>query len=81
MDGGNDVLSDGLLVYEDHGSDKIHATTTGLLERGFSIRWPHDDGRYEPIDDVSRLGPLKVRERSGYNLVAFRPSSSWGAIF
>jgi FkbM family methyltransferase len=81
VDGGAQVLTDGLLVYEDHGSDKTHATTSGLLERGFQIRWPHDDGRYEPMTDVGRLGRLKVRERSGYNLVAFRPSSSWDEVF
>jgi FkbM family methyltransferase len=81
VDGGTETLTDGLLVYEDHGSDRTHATTSGLLERGFAIRWPHDDGTYQPIDDVARLGPLKVRERSGYNLVAFRPASSWGELF
>jgi FkbM family methyltransferase len=81
VDGGARCLSDGLLVYEDHGSDRTHSTTKGLLERGFAIRWPHDDGRYEPIDDTPRLDALKVRARSGYNLVAFRPSSPWAERF
>lgn len=81
VDGGQRVLADGLLVYEDHGSDRTHATTTGLLERGFSVRWPHTDERWEPITDVAQLTPLKAKERSGYNLVAFRPASSWSDVF
>ena len=81
VDGGERCLSDGLLVFEDHGSDRTHSTTTGLLERGFTIRWPHDDGRYEPIDDPSRLDALKVHRRSGYNLVAFRPAATWADLF
>lgn len=81
VDGGSTVLAHGLLVYEDHGSDPTHATTAGLLDRGFDVRWPHEDGRYEPITGVERLTELKVQRRSGYNLVAFRPSSSWGPAF
>jgi FkbM family methyltransferase len=81
VDGGDRCLADGLLVFEDHGADRTHATTRGLLERGFAIRWPHDDGRYESITNPARLDALKVRERSGYNLVAFRPSSAWAGLF
>ena len=81
VDGGDGVLRDGLLVYEDHGSDVTHATTQGLIGRGFEIRWPHEDGRFERIADIRRLDALKVRPRSGYNLVAFRPASQWGGVF
>jgi FkbM family methyltransferase len=81
IDGGPSVLASGLLVYEDHGRDRTHDTTTSVLERGFEVRWPHDDGAYEPITDVRQLDPLKVKQRSGYNLVAFQPHSQWSDVF
>ncbi len=81
IDGGISILSSGLLVYEDHGRDFKHETTASVLERGFVVRWPHDDGSYEPIADIDRLDGLKVKRRSGYNLVAYRPDSEWGAAF
>ncbi len=81
IDGGTSVLDSGLLVYEDHGRDRAHETTAAVLERGFDVRWPHDDGTYERITDVNRLDTLKVKPRSGYNLIAFRPDSGWAGTF
>lgn len=81
IDGGSSVLASGLLVYEDHGRDRTHETTASVLNRGFDVRWPHGDGTYEPITDTSRLDGLKVKRRSGYNLVAFRPGSTWSEAF
>jgi FkbM family methyltransferase len=81
IEGGHGALEDGLLVYEDHGADRTHATTAWLLHRGVEIRWPHGDGSYEAIRDVARLDVLKTHRRSGYNLVAFQPESSWTQIF
>ncbi len=81
IDGGTSLLASGLLVYEDHGRDLKHETTASILDRGFDVRWPHDDGTYEVINDINQLDGLKVKRRSGYNLVAFRPESEWGTSF
>ncbi len=69
---------DTLVIYEDHGSDRSHATTRYLFdELGFPVFSIAPDGAITKIEDICALDRLKVDPREGYNFVTCPPRSDF----
>jgi FkbM family methyltransferase len=61
-----------VFVYEEHGSDRGHATTHHVLNSlGMRVFWL-GEGRGEEIRDPGRLDAIKTSRRYGYDMVASR---------
>lgn len=69
---------DVLAIYEDHGRERSHSTTSSLVNLGFRVGFVHEDGALSLIDhdSVRSLDDLKRDRGRGYNLVAVAPSGS-----
>jgi FkbM family methyltransferase len=67
---------DTLIIYEDHGNDKTHATSRFVLEE---LRLPvfatTDDGIISEISQLSSLDRIKTERFKGYNFLACPPGS------
>lgn len=70
---------DVLLLVEDHGSDRSHAVTTHLLDRGFDVHFLRPDGDPIRITRPVQLDELKSDLSRGYNISGHRPSSALAA--
>lgn len=66
------IEGDSVFVYEEHGSDRAHATTHHVLKSlGMRVFWL-GEGRGEEIRDPGRLDAIKTSRRFGYDMVASR---------
>jgi FkbM family methyltransferase len=64
--------ADSVFIYEEHGSDRSHATTHHVLNSlGMRVFWL-GEGRGEEIRDPIRLDVIKTSRRYGYDMVASR---------
>jgi len=76
--GASEMLArDTLLIYEEQGSDKIHANTRFVTENlGMSV-FIYEHGTFRQArDPLSEVAAMKQNPRRGYNVVATR-SESW----
>jgi FkbM family methyltransferase len=73
--GSREVLKrDTLIIYEDHGNDRSHTTTSYVLDAlGFPVFSIAPDGAITKIEDLSALDGLKADRRLGYNFVTCPP--------
>jgi FkbM family methyltransferase len=63
---------DSVFIYEEHGSDRSHATTHHVLKSlGMRVFWL-GEGRGEEIRNPDRLDVIKTSRRYGYDMVASR---------
>jgi FkbM family methyltransferase len=63
---------DSVFVYEEHGSDRGHATTHHVLNSlGMRVFWLGEGGG-EEIRDPGRLDAIKTSRRYGYDMIASR---------
>ncbi|WID96880.1 FkbM family methyltransferase [Bosea vestrisii] len=71
---------DALVIYEDHGSDPIHALTRHILEeRGLAVHLLLDD-RIVPLARAAELDAYKRDRTKGYNLIALRNARQWPGV-
>ena len=68
--------SDVLLIYEDHGSDPSHAVSRFVLQLGYKIHFLQATN-ITPIEKISQIDHLKHHSGTGYNFIAYSPSSNW----
>jgi FkbM family methyltransferase len=79
LTGAHQVLRrDTLVIYEDHGSDRSHATTRFVLdELGFPVFSIAADGAITEIEELCALDRLKTDPKHGYNFVTCPPRSGF----
>ncbi|MEA2542070.1 MAG: hypothetical protein QOH35_3436, partial [Acidobacteriaceae bacterium] len=79
LKGAHQVLKrDTLVIYEDHGSDRSHATTRFVFdELGFPVFSIAADGAIMEIDELCALDRLKTDPKLGYNFVTCPPQSGF----
>jgi FkbM family methyltransferase len=79
LKGARQVLKrDTLVIYEDHGSDRSHATTRYVLD---VLRFPvfsiAADGTITEVEELCALDQLKTDPKIGYNFVTCPPLSGF----
>jgi FkbM family methyltransferase len=79
LKGAQQVLNcDTLIIYEDHGNDRGHATTRYVFdELGFPVFSIARDGSITEIDELCALDRLKADPKIGYNFVTCPPRSGF----
>ncbi|MBR1269809.1 FkbM family methyltransferase [Bradyrhizobium sp. AUGA SZCCT0222] len=69
---------DTLVIFEDHGQDRSHATTRFVLdELGFPVFSITADGAITEIKELVALDRLKADPKRGYNFVTCPPGSGF----
>jgi hypothetical protein len=76
--GAGEMLSrDALLIYEEQGSDQVHANTRFVSETlGMSVFLYSGHGFEEAARPVAQVAAMKRNPRRGYNVVATK-SAAW----
>jgi hypothetical protein len=79
LKGARQVLKrDTLVIYEDHGSDRSHATTRYVFDE---LRFPvfsiAADGTITEVEELCALDQLKTDPKIGYNFVTCPPLSGF----
>jgi FkbM family methyltransferase len=79
LKGAHEVLKrDTLVIYEDHGGDRSHATTRYVLDE---LRFPvfsiAPDGTIVEVEEFGTLDRLKADPKIGYNFVTCPPQSGF----
>ena len=79
LKGARDVLNrDTLIIYEDHGGDRSHATTRYVFdELGFPVFSIASDGTITEVEEFGALDRLKTDPKIGYNFVTCPPRSGF----
>jgi FkbM family methyltransferase len=79
LKGAREVLKrDTLVIYEDHGGDRSHATTRYVLdELGFPVFSIASDGTITEVEEFGALDRLKADPKIGYNFVTCPPRSGF----
>jgi hypothetical protein len=57
------------LIYEDHGRDYSHKTSTYLIENNWNI-YHHNKNGFQHVKTVEDIAKLKKRSDVGYNFLA-----------
>jgi FkbM family methyltransferase len=79
LKGAHEVLKrDTLVIYEDHGQDRSHATTRYVFDE---LRFPvfsiASDGTITEVKELGALDRLKTDPKRGYNFVTCPPGSGF----
>jgi FkbM family methyltransferase len=74
--GAEPVLSDILIIYEDHGSDTSHRATRAMLQRGLTVTF-FDGNSPRRVDTLDRCNEIKSTPTVGYNFVAHHHEGQW----
>ncbi len=69
------LAHDGLVIYEDHGSDRSHAVSHAMRAAGMTL-YRVDGAAVRPVGDIAELTAVKRRRRWGYEFFATR-SPKW----
>ena len=70
MKGAKKTLNkDCLIIYEDHGSDKLHLNSKYLLKKNFFIYY-FDNQEIYKIKKIDELNYVKKLKHKGYNFIA-----------
>ncbi|WP_439392903.1 FkbM family methyltransferase [Bradyrhizobium sp. PMVTL-01] len=79
LKGAHEVLRrDTLVIYEDHGSDRSHATTRYVFdELGFPVFSIASDGTITEVEGFGALDRLKTDPKKGYNFVTCPPQTGF----
>jgi len=79
LKGAHQVLNrDTLVIYEDHGRDRSHATTRYVFdELGFPVFSLAPDGAITEVEELCALDRLKTDPKIGYNFVTCPPRSGF----
>jgi len=79
LKGARQVLKrDTLIIYEDHGQDRSHATTRHVFEAlGLPVFSLAADGSVTRVSDLGTLDRLKVNPKIGYNFATCPPGSGF----
>jgi len=77
--GAGEVLKrDCLLIYEDHGQDRLHSVTKYVMdELGWEVYYVADDLSTTKLDTVKELDGIKTSRGVGYNFFACRNGSGF----
>jgi len=78
MGGAQRILSgDSIVLYEDHGADRTHASTRWFFEHGGFTIWAITERGLFEVTQLSDLDRLKVSLTRGYNFAAAHVDSTW----
>ncbi len=69
--------ADVALLYEDHGADYKHATTTAMLASGLRIYNVLADGSVSHLHGLGELRQIKKESSIGYNFVAVKVDGAY----
>ena len=70
IEGMGEFHNNGLLIYEDHGSDKEHSVSRYLLDKAGYRIFEFENNVMHEITDVSTLTSIKKNSRYGYDFFA-----------
>lgn len=82
MSGAQGLIDTGaLVIYEDHGKEPTHRTSSFALSLGLTIWRDEPDAGAVRVTSLDQVEAIKQNETKGYNFFAHRPESPWSTLF